>query len=43
MLWWKKRNILKSFRDKIEGESEFTAETYNQMIEVSFDDFTRDF
>ena len=38
-----KRNILKSFRDKIEGESEFTAETYNQMIEVSFDDFTRDF
>lgn len=39
----KERNILKLFRDKIEDVSKFTAETYNEMIEVSFDDFTREF
>ena len=38
-----KRNLLRTIRDKIEDEVKFTAETYNEMIEISFNDFTGDF
>ena len=38
-----KRDILKTFREKIEDESKFTAETYNEMIEFSFEELTNDF
>lgn len=38
-----KRAILKGYRENIDDESKFSIETYNSMLELSFDDFTTEF
>ena len=38
-----KRVQLKSLKDKINDGSKFTVDTYNEMLEISFDSITKEF